>query len=178
MLDPIDQGRERATVAAGTGARELDARLAQQDRKREQLWRNLLVRPLRELSERRPARIDWWGNATFALGLIGVMVGITYGIQPYGGHTMGWTAPLVLSTLLDREVKSFFYTPIAYVVLFFFLLITGFNFWTQINALNNLPTDFTVVEAFFMPPIFWFAISLCLVAAADPRRAPTIRARS
>src|SRR5258705_11968820 len=55
---------------------------------------------LRELSERRPARIDWWGNATFALGLVGVMIGITYGIQPYGGHTMGWTAPLVLSSLL------------------------------------------------------------------------------
>ena len=55
---------------------------------------------LRELGERRPARIDWWGNATFALGLVGVMVGITYGIQPYGGHTMGWTAPFVLSTLL------------------------------------------------------------------------------
>jgi len=57
-------------------------------------------RSLRELGERRPARIDWWGNATFALGLIGVMIGITYGIQPYGGHTMGWTSPLVLSTLL------------------------------------------------------------------------------
>src|SRR5205823_4336464 len=48
---------------------------------------------LRELGVRRPARIDWWGNATFALGLIGVMIGITYGIQPYGGHTMGWTSP-------------------------------------------------------------------------------------
>jgi MFS family permease len=57
-------------------------------------------RSLRELGERRPARIDWWGNATFALGLVGVMVGITYGIQPYGGHTMGWTSPLVLSALL------------------------------------------------------------------------------
>ncbi len=55
---------------------------------------------LRELSERRPARIDWWGNATFAIGLVGVMVGITYGIQPYGGHTMGWTSPLVLASLL------------------------------------------------------------------------------
>ena len=55
---------------------------------------------LRELGERRPARIDWWGNATFALGLVGVMVGITYGIQPYGGHTMGWTSPFVLATLL------------------------------------------------------------------------------
>jgi MFS family permease len=55
---------------------------------------------LRELGERRPARIDWWGNATFALGLVGVMIGITYGIQPYGGHTMGWTSPLVLASLL------------------------------------------------------------------------------
>jgi MFS family permease len=57
-------------------------------------------RTLREFGETRPARIDWWGNATFALGLVGVMVGITYGIQPHGGHTMGWTAPLVLSSLL------------------------------------------------------------------------------
>ncbi|MFL5926617.1 MAG: MFS transporter [Gaiellaceae bacterium] len=55
---------------------------------------------LRELGERRPARIDWWGNLTFALGLVGVMIGITYGIQPYGGHDMGWTSPFVLSTLL------------------------------------------------------------------------------
>src|SRR5437763_9127157 len=61
-------------------------------------------RSLREVGARRPARIDWWGNATFALGLIGVMVGITYGIQPYGGHTMGWTSPLVLSTLLGGIV--------------------------------------------------------------------------
>jgi MFS family permease len=55
---------------------------------------------LHEIGERRPARMDWWGNATFALGLVGIMIGITYGIQPYGGHTMGWTSPLVLSTLL------------------------------------------------------------------------------
>src|SRR5689334_11120846 len=55
---------------------------------------------LRELGQRRPARIDWWGNVTFALGLVGLMIGITYGIQPYGGHTMGWTSPFVLSTLI------------------------------------------------------------------------------
>ena len=52
---------------------------------------------LRELSPRRPARIDWPGNITFALGLILIMVGITYGIEPYGGHAMGWTNPVVLS---------------------------------------------------------------------------------
>jgi len=55
---------------------------------------------LRELGHRRHARIDWWGNATFALGLVCVMIGITYGIQPYGGHTMGWTSPFVLAMLL------------------------------------------------------------------------------
>jgi MFS family permease len=54
---------------------------------------------LREIGVRKAARIDWWGNLTFGIGLILVMVGITYGIQPHGGHTMGWTSPLVLSTM-------------------------------------------------------------------------------
>ena len=48
---------------------------------------------LEERGIRRPAKIDWWGNVTFAVGLIAVLVGITYGILPYGGHNMGWTAP-------------------------------------------------------------------------------------
>ena len=54
---------------------------------------------LRELGVRRPAKLDWWGNATFGIGLIAVLVGITYGIQPYGGHTMGWTSPFVLTAI-------------------------------------------------------------------------------
>ena len=54
---------------------------------------------LEERGERHPAKIDWWGNLTFAVGLIAVLVGITYGIQPYGGHTMGWTNPAVLLEL-------------------------------------------------------------------------------
>ncbi len=57
-------------------------------------------RKLVDLSPRRPARIDWWGNVSFAVGLIAVMVGITYGIQPHGGHTMGWTSPVVLAALI------------------------------------------------------------------------------
>ena len=39
-------------------------------------------------------KIDWLGNITFAVGLIALLVGIVYGIQPYGGHTMGWTSPV------------------------------------------------------------------------------------
>jgi MFS family permease len=54
---------------------------------------------LQERGVRRPARLDWAGNLTFGAGLIAVLVGITYGIQPYGGHTMGWTSPLVLGLI-------------------------------------------------------------------------------
>jgi MFS family permease len=57
-------------------------------------WRKLV-----DLGVRQPARIDWWGNLTFATGLIAILVGITYGIQPYGGHTMGWTSPTVLGCM-------------------------------------------------------------------------------
>jgi MFS family permease len=56
-------------------------------------------RSLRDLGVRKAGKIDWWGNLTFAAGLVLLMVGITYGIQPYGGHTMGWTSPLVLGCL-------------------------------------------------------------------------------
>ncbi|MBV8297856.1 MAG: MFS transporter [Acidimicrobiia bacterium] len=55
---------------------------------------------LRETGQRLAAKIDWWGNVTFGVGLVMVLIGITYGIQPYGGHTMGWTSPLVLFTII------------------------------------------------------------------------------
>jgi MFS family permease len=55
---------------------------------------------LQERGIRRPAKLDWPGNVTFGAGLVAVLVGITYGIQPYGGHTMGWTSPLVLSLII------------------------------------------------------------------------------
>src|SRR5262249_50975682 len=45
---------------------------------------------LEERSEPRPAAIDWWGNVTFALGLILAMVAVTYGSQPYRGGPPGW----------------------------------------------------------------------------------------
>jgi MFS family permease len=54
---------------------------------------------LHDTGVRQPARSDWWGNLTFAVGLISVLVGITYGIQPYAGHTMGWTNPAVLAAM-------------------------------------------------------------------------------
>ncbi len=52
---------------------------------------------LQELSTPHKARIDWLGNVTFALGLILIMVAITYGIRPYGHDATGWTSPRVLA---------------------------------------------------------------------------------
>ena len=43
--------------------------------------------------------IDWAGNVTFAVGLISVMVGITFGIEPYGKSNMGWMSPVVIGAL-------------------------------------------------------------------------------
>ena len=55
---------------------------------------------LREISRARRGKIDVWGNITFGLGLTLVLVGITYGIQPYKHHAMGWTGPWVELELL------------------------------------------------------------------------------
>jgi MFS family permease len=56
-------------------------------------------RKLRDNGERHRGRIDWWGNVTFAVGLGAILVGITEGLQPYHGHTMGWTNPVVIAQL-------------------------------------------------------------------------------
>jgi MFS family permease len=58
-------------------------------------------RSLQETSARSAAaQIDWWGNALFAVGLTAILAAITYGIQPFGGHDMGWTNPWVLTGLV------------------------------------------------------------------------------
>jgi MFS family permease len=57
-------------------------------------------RKLRDTGVRHRGRIDWWGNITFAVGLGAILIAVTYGIQPYGGHTMGWTSPWVLAGLV------------------------------------------------------------------------------
>jgi MFS family permease len=62
------------------------------------VWAYLKLRETRRHSGR--ARIDWWGNITFAVGLSAILVASTYGIQPYGGHVMGWTDPWVLAGLI------------------------------------------------------------------------------
>ncbi|MFZ1154887.1 MAG: MFS transporter, partial [Solirubrobacteraceae bacterium] len=60
---------------------------------------------LEERSQPKRASIDWWGNATFALGLVLMMVAVTYGIRPYQGHATGWGSPRVLALLAAAIVS-------------------------------------------------------------------------
>ena len=55
---------------------------------------------LRETGERHAARVDWWGNVTFAVGLGAILIAITNGIKPYHGHTMAWSNPSVYWMLI------------------------------------------------------------------------------
>src|SRR4051812_45658932 len=59
---------------------------------------------LEERATPRRAPIDWWGNATFAVGLVLVMVSVTYGIRPSGAQAFGWESPRVLALLLGAAV--------------------------------------------------------------------------
>jgi len=63
-------------------------------------------------------------------------------------------------TLLAREVRSYFHSPIAYIVLFFFLLVSGVDFYFQISFMNQRPVQYSVQEAFFNSVFFWFAFVL------------------
>ena len=45
-------------------------------------------------------KIDWLGNSTFAIGLILLLLGMTYGIMPYGDSNMGWGNPFVIWSIV------------------------------------------------------------------------------
>lgn len=66
----------------------------------------------------------------------------------------------VFWTLWKREVAAAFYTPMAWLVLFFLLLVSGFNFYAGVTVLNHGPTEVTVVESFFNTIFFWFSFLL------------------
>jgi MFS family permease len=73
---------------------------------------------LKETSPKKRQRMDIPGNATFAGGLIILLVGVTYGISPYKSSAMGWGNPwvqtaliigaalLVIFPFIERKVKN------------------------------------------------------------------------
>ena len=56
---------------------------------------------LKELSKRAiKSKIDIWGNITLVMGITLILVGITYGLLPYGNSPMGWSNPWVIIAMI------------------------------------------------------------------------------
>ncbi len=108
---------------------------------------------LLELGERHPERIDWIGNITFAAGLTAVLVGITYGIKPYGTSMMGWGSPfvlwmigvgialLVVFILIERVVKQ----PMFNLQLFSIRAFTAGNLAGLLSAIGRGGLQFMLI---------------------------------
>jgi MFS family permease len=102
-------------------------------------------RKLEDRSVRTPAHVDWWGNATFGVGLILILVGITYGLLPYGHHTMGWTSPTVMAEIFGGMallvVYCFIETRVAHpmfrLTLFRVRAFTAGNFASGLASLSR-----------------------------------------
>nr|WP_243686779.1 MFS transporter [Methanobacterium formicicum] len=53
---------------------------------------------LKEVSLRAPkTKLDIWGNLTFVSGITILLLGVTYGLMPYGSDAMGWNNPWVMA---------------------------------------------------------------------------------
>src|SRR5579859_776312 len=59
---------------------------------------------LHEIGKRQAHSLDWIGNATFAVGLLALMFGLTEALTPYGDQTMGWSNPVVVIALVSGMV--------------------------------------------------------------------------
>ena len=64
---------------------------------------------LHDAPDRASHKIDWGGNLTFGIGLVAILAGITYGLQPYGDQLMAWSSPKVLTLfvigVLSRRLR-------------------------------------------------------------------------
>ena len=56
---------------------------------------------LRETSQpNKGQKIDWLGNITFFVGLVVLLLALTYGIEPYGTAPVGWGSPYVITGII------------------------------------------------------------------------------
>ncbi|MDA8396714.1 MAG: MFS transporter [Actinomycetota bacterium] len=55
---------------------------------------------LREIGVHIRSHVDWLGNIAFAGGLAMLLVGVTYGIKPYGKSLVGWSDPFVYTMII------------------------------------------------------------------------------
>ena len=66
------------------------------------IWAYVALKEQATVRER--ARLDPVGNLAFGLGVLGVLVGLTYGIIPYGAHPMGWSSPFVRTMIVGGVI--------------------------------------------------------------------------
>jgi MFS family permease len=110
-------------------------------------------RSLHEVAERRKATVDWWGNLTFGVGLTAVLAAIVYGIEPYGGHEMGWTDPWVVAglaggtavLLLFCWIETRVEAPMFHLSLFKIRAFTAGNAAQWLNAIARGGMQFMLI---------------------------------
>lgn len=101
---------------------------------------------LKETSIKAPkTKLDIWGNAVFVLGITLMLVGVTYGLMPYGNDPMGWGNPWVIASMvaglvflvmfpfIERRVPS----PMFRLDLFKIKMFTYANAAALLNALGR-----------------------------------------
>ena len=70
-----------------------------------------------------------------------------------------------LLALTSRELKSFWYSPLAYVVGALFLLLQGWVFWLLVAVLNDPRVDPSwTISQFFFGGTFFFWFSVLIIA--------------
>jgi ABC-2 type transport system permease protein len=62
----------------------------------------------------------------------------------------------VFFILLGKELRSFFLSPVAWVVLAFFMVISGFAFGQGIARLSEKPSEYSIVQWTFLSRWFYF----------------------
>ena len=101
---------------------------------------------LKETSIKAPkTKLDIWGNVTFVSGITLLLLGVTYGLMPYGNDPMGWTNPWVIASMviglvfliifpvIESRVKS----PMFRLDLFRIKMFTYANAAALLNALGR-----------------------------------------
>jgi len=61
-------------------------------------------------------------------------------------------------TLLKKEIASYFLSPIAYVMIIFFLVVMGFSFWLLVSILVQGSISATIMNELFGSIFFWIAM--------------------
>jgi MFS family permease len=70
------------------------------------------VAKLKPVQTRVKEKIDYLGTTTFSFGLILLLVGATYGIEPYGSQPTGWANPWVIASLALGTILLALFIPI------------------------------------------------------------------